>query len=85
MAEVSAPAMDLRAEMIEMIGGCWSTQVCGTAARLGVPQVLATGQKAAAAVAAAANCPEEPMRRLQVSEPRENEMHSGSPSCSKNS
>jgi len=64
MSDRPSPAMDLRAEMIEMIGGCWSTQVCGVAARFGVPEILAAGPQDGAAVAAAIGCPAEPTRRL---------------------
>jgi orsellinic acid C2-O-methyltransferase len=64
MTDANAPAMGMRAEMIEMIGACWSTQICGTAARLRVPEVLADGPRAAAAVASAIGCPEPPTRRL---------------------
>ena len=64
MIDLSTPDMDLRAEMIEMIGGCWTTQVCGTAARLKLPQVLAEGPQTAATLAAAVGCPKEPIRRL---------------------
>ena len=64
MTDLPAPAIDLRAEMIEMIGACWSTQVCGTASRLKVPEVLADGPQDASAVAAAIGCPAEPTRRL---------------------
>jgi hypothetical protein len=64
MADGNAPTMGVRAEMIEMIGACWSTQVCGTAARLQVPEVLAGGPLGAAEVASAIGCPEQPTRRL---------------------
>jgi hypothetical protein len=64
MADVNAPAMGMRAEMIEMIGACWSTQICGTAARLKVPEALAEGPQDASAISSAIGCPELPTRRL---------------------
>jgi hypothetical protein len=64
MAEAEAPAMELRAEMIEMIGGCWTTQLCGVAVRLGVAELLANGAPSSFDVARASGCPEEPIKRL---------------------
>ena len=64
MADGNAGGMNLRAEMIEMIGACWTTQICGTAARLAIPDILAAGPQDSAAVAAAIGCPQDPTRRL---------------------
>lgn len=57
-------AMAIRREMIELIGGCWKTQVAGTAARLRIPVHLAAGMPTAEEVAKAAGCAPGPTRRL---------------------
>lgn len=64
MADVNPPAMSLRAEMIEMIGGCWTTQVCGASVRLGLPDLIGVDEADARGLAEVIGCPEEPLRRL---------------------
>lgn len=58
------PDMALRREMIEMIGGLWTTQVAGAAVRLGIPDRLGDGAVAADDIAAAIGAAPGPMRRL---------------------
>jgi hypothetical protein len=62
MAMTDAAA--LRDEMIELIGGLWTTQVAGVAARFRIPDILAGGPASAADVAAAIGCPQDVVRRL---------------------
>jgi len=54
----------MRNEMLEMISGCWSTQIAGVACRFRIPDLLAPGPRTAADVAAAIDAPADPARRL---------------------
>jgi len=55
---------DARGEMLEMIGACWATQICGTAARLGIADACGTGDAAVSAIARDSGCDAEMVRRL---------------------
>jgi len=54
----------MRNEMLEMISGCWSTQIAGVACRFKIPDLLAAGARTAAEIAAAIEAPADPARRL---------------------
>ncbi|MDB5719357.1 MAG: tcmN [Sphingomonas bacterium] len=64
MNDTRPDAMTLRREMIELIGGSWTTQITGTAARLKIAQHLAAGAATAEEVAAAAGSAPGATRRL---------------------
>jgi hypothetical protein len=53
----------LRAEMIDMIAGCFSTQICGAVVRLGVADAMGSAATSDA-VAVAIACPHDTTRRL---------------------
>jgi hypothetical protein len=57
-------ALTLRNDVIELISGCWKTQVAGAAAELRVPDLMGDKPTTAAAVATGTGTPIEPIRRL---------------------